>query len=161
MIALGNPYTDSCADFMAYTCTQKYGKWKYIIMSQKYFLCSFFCRLNNLSMMPSICLTSHDLCKCQFIQAGTLRETLWTLIQGEFALNFLQLDTSRPEKNGGHFTCDIFNMIFLNETVWNVTTISMILAQVIVPHWFMKWLGTDQVTSHYWAASIQRQALVG
>ena len=64
------------------------------------------------------------------------------------------LNTLRPRQNGRHFPDDIFKWIFLNQNVWISINILLKflprgLQLTIFQHWFRKWLGADQATSHY------------
>ena len=62
------------------------------------------------------------------------------------------LNTLRLRQNGRHFPDDIFKCIFFNENVWIFIKISLRLflrvQLTIFHHWFIKWLGVGQATSH-------------
>ena len=61
-------------------------------------------------------------------------------------------NTFRLRQNSHHFSDDVFKCIFLNENVWISNKISLKFVPkgsiTISQHWFRKWLGTCQVTSH-------------
>ena len=61
------------------------------------------------------------------------------------------INTLRLRWNGRHFPDDIFKYIFLNENIWISIKISLKYLPIlpILQHWFRKWLGADQATSHY------------
>ena len=56
-------------------------------------------------------------------------------------------------RNGIHFPDNIFQCIFLNENVWILNTIWLKFVPEVqltmIQHWFRKWLGAYQATSHY------------
>ena len=62
-------------------------------------------------------------------------------------------NTLKPRQNCRHFTDDIFKCILLNENGWISLKISLKLVHKVrisnIQHLFRKWLGADQVTSHY------------
>ena len=57
----------------------------------------------------------------------------------------------RPRQNGHHFMGDTFKCVFLNDNAfwlkfhWNL----FFRVKLTIFHYFRKWLGADQVTSHY------------
>ena len=69
--------------------------------------------------------------------------------------NFLltRITTLRPRQDVRHFPVDIFKRIFLNENIWHFIKISLKFVPrvqlTIFQHWFRKWLGDGQATSHY------------
>ena len=63
------------------------------------------------------------------------------------------INTLRPRQDGRHFADDICKCTFLNEMLeislkchWNLF---IRVKLTIFQHWFRKWLGADQATSHY------------
>ena len=64
----------------------------------------------------------------------------------------MHINTLRPRANGCHFGNDIFKCIFFNENVFCLIfpwSLSLKFQLTIPQHWFRKWLGTNQATSHY------------
>ena len=60
------------------------------------------------------------------------------------------LNSSRPGQNGRHFPDDIFKMHFHEwKNLYFDWSLFLRVQLTIFQHWFRKWLGADQATSHY------------
>ena len=104
---------------------------------------------------------------CHGIQVWLVKNSLspnFTAYMARRELTFpmLYVNILRPKQTGHHFADDIFKCIFVNE---NLPIMIQISLQVVLNamltvchHWFRKWLGIAQATSHYptqwWPSSL-------
>ena len=95
----------------------------------------------------------------QYVYANNLMQWLLTsqcgywLVKASVAIAMGTFNTLRPRPNDRRFADDTLKRIFLNENVWIPIEISLSLSLrvqlTIFQHWFRKWLGAVQATSHY------------
>ena len=94
-------------------------------------------------LIPTEELSEHEL-KLQTRGSGASRN----LYRGSS-----QFNTLRPRQDGRDFADDIFTCILFNEYCCILIKFSLTCVRkgplTMIQHWFRKWLGADQATSHY------------